>query len=225
MAPELSKHASLHREVDKFSNKPKHSAGCLTARITLPLTQARSDVGLLSTFRPLPHHRQKRLRFQTSPTRQQPSAASASPVIDLDRTVSPAASTPRASGRAYTHVPGSYIMKNLFPQMPIQYQSVSPKGAKPPAPIVCPDQPPDPKVITGKDIISHLFLSDESLGAVPTSISQCHTWAFFFNQALSAWNLLRGSARNGDLAAVSVNLEVRSGKSCCLGVICKRIRA
>ena len=149
----------------------------------------------------------KRLRFQTSPTRQQPSAASASPVIDLDRTVSPAAGRPRASGRAYTHMPGSYTMKNLFPEMPIQYQSVSPKGAKPPAPIVCPDQPPDPKATTRKNIISLFFLLYESLGAVPTSISQCHTWAFFFNQALSAWNLLRGSARNGDLAAVSVNLE------------------
>ena len=114
---------------------------------------------------------------------------------------------PRASGRAYTHVPGSYTMKNLFPKIPIQYQPVSLKVAKPPAPIMCPDQPPDPRATTRKNIIFHFFLSDESLGAVPTSISQCHTWAFFFNQALSAWNLLRESARNGDLAVVSVNLE------------------
>ena len=68
-------------------------------------------------------------------------------------------------------------------------------------------QPSVLEPLTTKDVVLHFFLSNDSLGAVPVTLNECNTATKFFNQALSAWNLLGGGDQAGSMAAVSVMID------------------
>lgn len=78
----------------------------------------------------------------------------------------------------------------------------SPSGSS--ARTISPPLSPESGKMNTKNVIFHFFLSDERLGAVPITFSQCNTCTQFFDQAKAAWSFLDADDGQTQLAGVSV---------------------
>lgn len=93
------------------------------------------------------------------------------------------------------------------PKTPKKTKFLAKNSSTASAPIVTQPQSSAFEASLANHVTIHLFLSDESLGAIPITLNECNTSVKFFNQALSAWNLLGLEDQARDMAAVSVTID------------------